>query len=181
MIVSDSVADKAVRQDQASQFISYILQRCNDNKGFAARLRRADNPATEYQCWELLAAFNINLEWENQRLPYTTVAAAVAKAQIGQNGSLSLGRAIAACYDDGNESNQAKAKLRRVLACDSTQELCRILRPLLTMISSKAGQSLDYSRLLQQLLKFHWDTQKIKTQWAQEFYGGIALDQAEVK
>ncbi|MFV0548476.1 MAG: type I-E CRISPR-associated protein Cse2/CasB [Limnobaculum xujianqingii] len=181
MIVSDSVADKAVRQDQANQFISYILQRCNDNKGFAARLRRADNPATEYQCWELLAAFNINLEWENQRLPYTTVAAAVAKAQIGQNGPLSLGRAIAACYDDGNESHQAKAKLRRVLACDSTQELCRILRPLLTMISSKAGQSLDYSRLLQQLLKFHWDTQKIKAQWAQEFYGGITLDQAEVK
>ena len=62
------------------RFISSIIQRSQTDKGLAARLRRADNPATEYQSWEVLASFGINLEHDNQRLPFVTVAAAIAKA-----------------------------------------------------------------------------------------------------
>lgn len=151
------------------RFVSQIMAVLEKDKGMAARLRRADNPATEYQSWEFLAGFGIDLEKEYQRLPFVTVAAAMAKA--GGNGSLRLGQAIARCYDDGNQSDQAKAKLRRVLACDELDELCRILRPVLTLIESRVPQPLDYIRLLTQLRSFHWDAQKIKAQWAQEFYG----------
>jgi CRISPR system Cascade subunit CasB len=159
------------RPDKAESFVRYVLARCHDDKGFAARLRRADNPATEYQSWELLATFGISLEYDHPRLAYQTVAAGIARAKISANGSLTLGRAIAACYDDGRESDQARARLRRLLSCDDVSELCRILRAQLSLIASKAAQPLDYIRLLKQLLYFSRDSQRIKAQWAQDFYG----------
>lgn len=152
-------------------FIYYLLEQIKKNKGLAARLRRADNPATEYQSWELLATFGIDLEKEDQRLPFVTIAASLSKAKIEINGDFKLGQAIAACYSDGNKNDQAVAKLRRVLACDSLPELCRILRPTLHLIASRVSQPLDYIRLLKQLRSFVFDQQRIKVQWAQEFYG----------
>jgi CRISPR system Cascade subunit CasB len=163
------------------RFVAGLIKHCQENKGLAARLRRADNPATEYQSWELLAAYGIDLEKDNERLPFAVVAAAIAKAKTDRNGSLSLGRAIASCYDDGNQSDQAKAKLRRVLACDEMEELCRILRPLLSLIDSRNSQPLDFTRLLKQLRRFGSSAQRIKAQWAQEFYGHRVDATAETK
>jgi len=166
-------------RSREERFIQSVISRCEQEKGVAARLRRADNPATEYQSWELLATYGVDLEREQERLPFATIAAALAKAKADRNGSLSLGRAIIACFDGDPESKQAKARLRRVLACHDLPELCRILRPLLTLISSRVDQPLDYVRLLRQLRFFgiasrrgdnQW-LQNIKAQWAQEFYG----------
>lgn len=161
-----------------ASFVARVIRRCGEDKGLAARLRRADNPATEYQSWEFLADCGISLDHESERLPFATVAAYIAKAKLDENGKQGLGRAIAACFDEGNQSDQAKARLRRLLACDEPIELCRILRPQLALIDSR-GQRLDCARLLKQLRQFaiaahtgddRW-LQNIKAQWAQEFYG----------
>lgn len=161
------------------RFVETVIERCNGNKGLAARLRRADNPNTEYQSWDLLGGLGVDLEKDYQRLPFVTVAAAIAKSKTEQNGSLTLGSAIAACYEEGRESDQARARLRRLLACEELAEVCRILRPLLTLIDSKAGRPLDFVRLLKQLRNFHFNGQRIKTQWAQEFYGQQKEEEAE--
>lgn len=170
-----------------TSFVASAIAHCLKDKGLAARLRRADNPATEYQSWEFLAVWHIDLESDDQRLPYVTVAAAIARAKPEANGSLTLGQAIARCYEEGNQSDQAKARLRRVLACDELPELCRVLRPVLTLIVSRVAQTLDYARLLKQLGQFgaasrHGDAawlQRIKAQWAQEFYGRKADTEGE--
>lgn len=160
-------------------FVTQVIHRIQQDKGLSARLRRADNPATEYQSWEFLASFGIDLEQDYQRLPFVTVAAAIAKTKPERNGTLRLGQAIAACYADGQSNHQANAKLRRLLACDDVPEVCRILRPILALIASRGSQSLDYIRLLQQLRRFFFDPQKIKTQWAQEFYGQVVESRFE--
>ncbi|QHS10718.1 type I-E CRISPR-associated protein Cse2/CasB [Sinimarinibacterium sp. NLF-5-8] len=162
--------DEAQKPVSPEHFVNSVIARCEKDKGLAARLRRADNPATEYQSWEVLADYNINLEWENQRLPFATIAANIAKSKARQNGGLNLGQAIAAAYPEGNQSDQAKARLRRLLACEELDELCRILRPLLTLVDSRVAPPIDYIRLLRQLLYFYHDKQNIKAQWAQEFY-----------
>src|SRR5690625_3849039 len=100
-------------RSREERFIQSVISRCEQEKGVAARLRRADNPATEYQSWELLATYGVDLEREQERLPFATIAAALAKAKADRNGSLSLGRAIIACFDGDPESKQAKARLRR--------------------------------------------------------------------
>lgn len=152
------------------RYVSSVILQCQNDKGLAARLRRADNPATEYQSWEMLASFGVDLEREHQRLPFVTVTAAIAKAKVERNGTLSLGRAIASCYEDGRENSQGKARLRRLLACDDLPELCRILRSLFSLINSKVGQPMDYVRLLKQLRSFAFNPQQVKAQWAQDFY-----------
>lgn len=163
------MSTEPAKPSREQAFVSFTLERCQD-KGIAAALKRADNPATEYQSWEHLAAFHIDLDNDYQRLPYATIAAAIAKAKAERNGVIRIGRAIALCYEEGTDSDQAKAKLRRLLSCETVPEACRILRPLFSLIESKAGISLDYAQLLTDLLRFNWDSQRIKSRWAQDFY-----------
>lgn len=155
---------------RSSSYVDYIIRRCQQDNGVAAMMRRADNPDTEYQSWEILAGFSIDIEKTYERLPYATIGSAIAKAKVEQNGVTGLGRAIASCYDEGSDSQQAKAKLRRVLACKTVEEVCRVIRPLFSLINSKSALMLDYARLLEQLLKFHWQPEKVREQWAGDFY-----------
>lgn len=164
---------KAKQPDKPQQYIDWLTERIKTNKGLAARLRRADNPATEYQSWEVLAGFGIDLTRVSECLPYATISAALARSEQQLNGRASLGQALAGCYPDGSQSDPAQARLRRLLACRSIEELCRILRPLLNLIESKGGMPLDYAALLRQMLRFGYGdeaAQQIKARWAQDFY-----------
>jgi len=175
---SHSITGYEMTREQ--RFVEAVIKKCQEDKGTSARLKRADNPALEYQSWDLLGSFGINLEKEYERLPYVTVAASIAKSKANKNGTLRLGQAIARCYGDGNRDNQAKARLRRLLACTDLPEVCRILRPILTLIDSRVGQPIDFERLLKQLRHFHFDSgARVKAQWAQEFYGNIPTETNE--
>jgi CRISPR system Cascade subunit CasB len=152
-------SNKSTQPNKSTQFVNFIIDLTQTDNGVAAAFKRADNPATEYQCWEYLARF-IDIDKDYERLPYATIASAIAKAKASQNGAMRIGEAIARCYEDGNNSDQAKAKLRRLLACDDIDEACRVLRPLFSLIASKAGSPLDYASLLQDLRGFHSDEQR---------------------
>jgi CRISPR system Cascade subunit CasB len=138
---------------------------------FRAILSRADNPATASQAWEYLIPW-CDIEEERKRLAFATVAAAMARAKPDKNGSMGVGRAIAACYPDGFKDEQAKAKLRRLLACESVQEACNILRPILRLCDSR-GALLSYAELLHDLTYFG---EKVRIKWATEFYPRRAHD-----
>ncbi|UWX57357.1 type I-E CRISPR-associated protein Cse2/CasB [Chlorobaculum sp. MV4-Y] len=162
--------DNEKKTGRPEKFVEFVIGLCQKDKGAAAALRRADNPATEYQSWEYLARFSVDLEKPFERIPYATIAAAIARAKAEHNGSAGIGKAIAFCYEDRSKSDQAKARLRRLLACDSVTEACRILRPLFSLIDSKAPVTLDYAKLLDQLLWFNSNSNRIKTAWATDFY-----------
>ena len=166
----EAVPQKATREER---FVESIIQRCKDDKGLAARLRRADNPATEYQCWDTLTDFGVDLEKDYERLPFATIAAAIAKSKPETNGGSPLGMALASCYEDSRDNTSGKARLRRLLACENLSEVCRILRPLFGFIQSKSTMGLDYAKLLKQLRRFAFEDarQRQKAQWAQEYYG----------
>lgn len=156
--------------DKYKAFVDYVISYCERDKGFAARLRRADNPATEYQSWESLAKFNVNLDYSSERLPHAMIAAAVAKSRATGNGSIPLGQAIALAFEDGVHSEQANMRLRRLLACHDVEEACRILRPLITLIQSRVSAPIDFIALLKDLVWFNRDPQRTKARWAQQFY-----------
>ncbi|MFA7114824.1 MAG: type I-E CRISPR-associated protein Cse2/CasB [Candidatus Omnitrophota bacterium] len=155
-----------VKKKRGEQFVDFVISRIQIDNAFRAALSRSDNPATEYQAWEYLAHWcDLGKEWE--RRPIATIAAAVAVEKPLKDGYSGIGKAIASCYDD---RDQAKTKFRRLLACDSVNETCKILRPLLRLIALKAKKTLSYGKLLNELLYFG-DGEKIKVQWANDFYG----------
>lgn len=159
------------KKTKGRSFVEFALRRLSQDTAFGAALRRADNPATEYQAWEYLAGW-CDLENERERRPFAVIASALAKAKPASDGQLGLGRAIAMCFKtentDGNLSDAAKAKLRRLLACDTVVEVCTILRPILSLIESR-GVPLNYGAVLDDLLWFKADRTKIR--WASDFYG----------
>jgi len=167
------------KPNKSEQFVQFIIELTQKDNRAAAALKRADNPATEYQSWEYLARF-IDIDKDNERLPYATIASAIAKTKAEHNGAVLIGEAIARCYEDGNNNDQAKAKLRRLLACDSVEEVCRVLRPLFSLISSKAGIQLDYIGLLTDLRYFQFYDQRVKSKWAQNFYRHYSINEASV-
>jgi CRISPR system Cascade subunit CasB len=167
---------ETIKPNKSENFVNFIIELIHKDTGATAALKRADNPATEYQSWEYLARF-IDIEKDYQRLPYATIASALAKAKAEHNGTVMIGEAIARCYDDGKDSEQAQAKLRRLLACDSVEETCRVLRSLFSLINSRAEIQLDYAALLQDLSWFNADSQRTKAKWAQNFYRHYSIDE----
>jgi CRISPR system Cascade subunit CasB len=156
---------------KTDRFIQYIIENCAKDKGFAALIKRADNPNTEYYSWEILARFT-DLTRDSQRLPYAYIAAAIADGKVQQNGTQNIGRVLAKCYDspngEGNQEEQAKLRLRRLLACQNSVEACAVLRGLLSLIRARnLAEQLDYAELLKNLIGFN---DRVKERWAMAFY-----------
>lgn len=145
--------------------MTYVLKRLVQDNAFGAALRRADNPATEYQSWEYLASW-CELDNTYERTCFAIVAAALARAKQSIGTPASIGSAIAQCYQDGNQDDSAKRQLRRLLACDDGLEACQWVRPVLRLVESR-GARVNFGRLLDDLLYFG---PKVKERWAMDFY-----------
>lgn len=155
-------------------FVDYVLKQANPtppkrDSGFAARMKRADNPDLEYQVWNIFLKFNVNIEYAAQRLPFGLVGAAMCRQQAEKDGTFSLGASLRSCF--GDDEDQGSMRLRRLLACQTTEEACRILRPMLSLIAAKATKPLCFARLLDELLFFENQGQeRIKMRWTRDFY-----------
>lgn len=157
------------KETKEQWYVNSIIERIKTDFAMAAALKRADNPATEYRAWEYLADYRVDLEKPWERIPYSTISAALARAKPEKDGALSLGEAIAKSGKDGIPSDQERSRLRRILACDTSIEVCAILRHLLSLIESR-GIRISYGKLLNELVWFDANPQKIKTRWAQSFF-----------
>ena len=160
-------------KSRGTAFVQYIIEKCAQDTGTAAALRRADNASTEYQCWEILLRFGVDIEKDWERRPFATIAAAVARAKPKANGDVPFMTALARAYgadtaDD--EKGPAASRLRRLLACTTTEECCRILRPMFSLVESKGQGGVDFGRLLDDLIWFGVNADRIKTRWASDFY-----------
>lgn len=152
-----------------TRFVDFVFAKIAQDKGVAARLRRADNPSTEYQSWEILAPW-VDLENSFERIPYAVIAAAIARSNATRNGTLSLGQALAKSFEIKNKDvhdSPANARLRRLLAASDSVEVCRIIRPMLQLIDSRVLEPINYARLLSELRYFG---ERSKLRWAQDFY-----------
>lgn len=160
-----------ISKNRSAGFVHFVISNINMEKNLAmrARLRRADNPATEYQAWEYLVRFGVSLTDQRERKAFGLVGAALAKAKHKpEDGEYGLGKALAGIYAS-DEQEQATARLRRLLGCSTLEELCDVLRPMLGLIAAKSRYDLSYARLLNDLLYFE-NNQRIKEQWAQDFF-----------
>lgn len=161
------------RQTRAKRFVAWALARAQNDSGFAARLRRADNPDTEYAALGLLCNFGVRVENDAERLAFATVGAALCRQKGQADGSNPLGKALRTASGDNDDS----PRFRRLLACDTVEELCRVLRPMLALVASRDGK-LCHASLLEDILRFAHDEgrRRVRLRWAQDFYGTAADD-----
>lgn len=158
------------KSTRGRDFAKYVIDRMNQDKGVAAALRRADNPATQYQSWDVLMGFNVNLEKEWERIPFASIAAAIARAKPQTVGTVPFMSALASIYPDRPDDSPAVARFRRLLACTTVVECCSVLRPIFSLVQSKGAKDVDYGGLLDDLLWFGLDEDRIKARWAMNFY-----------
>lgn len=165
-----SEANVPEKETREKLFVEHVIKKAREDTGYAAMLRRGDNPDTEYYAWEALASF-IDLQNDNERIPYALVGAAICRVKPQKDGEAGIGEALAKCYMDNRD--QGNLRLRRLLSCDSVREACGILRQILTLIQSRYPELLSYTRLLDDLGKFgksYWRRDKVKQNWAMDFY-----------
>lgn len=161
---------KTLEEERVDNFFKHVHSKTET--AMKAAFKRADNPDTEYQCWEYLPYYGVNLDCPKERLPYITVFSSIARSDRCTDGTLKFGKALLAAYDYDRGSEPACARLRRVLACDSTEEVCAVLRSMLRFITGK-DIDISYASLLRDLNHFDGDgnSKRIKAMWAQQFWG----------
>ena len=171
----------------ADSFVRRVLDKCKNDNGFAARLRRADNPDTEYYALGDLCALGINIEKDSERLPAALIAAAISRNadNMATDGSVNIGAALRLCLDENEQCPTTRQKqdndipdslrLRRLLACERRREACLVLRPILSLVHSKIEKKIHlcYAELLRDLLYFSDDNEEarryVKQRWMRSF------------
>lgn len=154
--------------DRGANFVNYIIKRCAQDAEASAAMRRALNPSLECRAWNILIDFGVDLEKPWERSVFTLIGAAVAQSKITANGTVPLTQALAQAYQ--TNIKPAESRLRRLLACSDIQECCLVLRPIFKLIQSKTNISIDYAKLLNELLRFGFNAEDIKVHWAMNFY-----------
>ncbi|GAB1484612.1 type I-E CRISPR-associated protein Cse2/CasB [Treponema sp.] len=160
---------EVVKESRQEWYVRTVIERIKKDTAMAAALKKGDNPATEFKAWEYLADYKVDLEMTRERIPYLTVSAALARAKPSTDGFLSIGQAIARSGKDGVPGDQERARLRRLLACDTIEEVCLVLRHLLSLLASR-NLNIAYGKLLTELVWFEKDPQRTKARWAQSFF-----------
>lgn len=153
----------------AHRAISSLIDKLPGDTAMGARLRRADNPATEYMAWEYLVRLGLTLEEAKSRRAFAVVAAALAREKPAKDGEWGIARCLAQSEEQpqGDAASPSSIRFRRLLACDSQEEACRVLRPIIRLVASRLPGRLSYEKLLQDLLYFG---PRVKERWAQEYY-----------
>lgn len=156
--------------DRATRFVTELFRRKMTDHGLRARLRRGQSPAQAHMVLADLAPY-VSLTWVPGRTAYMLVGSSIAWEESAVSGSDGLGKCLRACAEGGDaENSPMTARLRRLLACRTTEEACRVLRPMLSLIRTRCPGRLDYVRLLLDLVFFESNQDRVKAGWVCDFY-----------
>ncbi len=154
-------------QDRAERFMT-ALRRVKDDRGKMAALRRALSPRNQMDAWPVIA----DLGGDIQRPVYSTVAALYA-THPEENDAANFG---ASCRQiamkdssDGRLPESYERRFRRLISCDSAEQLGEHLRAWIRLASSK-GAGVNYQRLFSDLWNWDWYADDIRVRWAAEFW-----------
>ncbi|AUW07379.1 type I-E CRISPR-associated protein Cse2/CasB [Vibrio campbellii] len=165
----NTLRDRMTKYERCYSFVDYVKLNCRTNKRFASSLNHADyQSGTESNIWDLLCRFDVDIENDNERIPFILIGAAIARGDNHNIHTLPLGRAIYKSFPNGDE--QGSARLRRLISCDTTEEVCNVLRPLLGLLQSKIKISINYAELLCQLIEYSNNPESVRMIWTNDFY-----------
>lgn len=156
-------------------FVAEVIRLSKKEPAFRSAMRRADNPVTESFAWEHLVTWcDISKDWE--RLPFALIGSAVANELPDSDGKANLGELLRKCCTSDDDREREKRRFRRILSCESIQELCIVLRPILKYLQSNSSVPIGYAGLLTDILYFN---ERVKLRWAESFFGNKLEEQKD--
>ncbi|WP_319757731.1 type I-E CRISPR-associated protein Cse2/CasB [uncultured Sphaerochaeta sp.] len=174
-----------MENNKVDTFINWVLSK-NRDKGFIAKLRKADSETTEYQAWEILARW-IDLDNPWQRRAFGLIGASITRVRAQKDGDLGLGSALRRLYlqhakESEIERSAEALRLRRILSCRDQRELVAVLKPLLRYLVNNEI-AISHTRLLKELLWFDHERaqERIRIRWAKEFYAVSSSAEEDLK
>lgn len=154
---------------QAEALVS-MLERWHreDNRGPLAKLRRGLSETARHE-----ACFVLGQHFGPQavdNIVYYTVAGCFAlhpkNAVIGNFGATmrtAMGR------EKMNDKNETHARFRRLLACNSQEEICRQIPHAVRLAKSKEVP-VDYRKLFEDLWWWKWNSDRVKIEWTKAYW-----------
>lgn len=166
------------KTDPGRSFVERLieLEKRND-RGRLAELRRGLSPTTEHQAWPALGALAGSRAFEpNRHLIYQTVGALFALHPAHK----AIGNLGVTCRHLRKETNPQKEdpfdrRFRRLLACDSLEDLRDQLVRIVKMAKS-ADKAVDYFQLFKDMTWFRANPQRVKVEWAREYWSAPRLE-----
>ena len=151
-----------------SGYVEYVIRRAKNKSdtAFRAVMRRAANPNLESAAWEYMVPF-CDIGVDRIRHAFALVGAAIASDAPESDGSASLGRALRSMCKDDDAVEREGRRLRRLLGCETTDELIGVLRPMVHYLQDNAVMKISYARLLQDLC--YWG-ERTRIAWTKDFY-----------
>lgn len=145
-------------KERAEQVLDF-LRRHKPDRGAMANLRCALTDTRKCRAWPLLGEIGGigNTTIETVAGLYATHPQETEKGNIG-----SLCKALC------GENNTFEGRFKRILTCNTREEVCAHLRPLVTAAKAK-GIPVNYHTLIVDL---HYWSDRVRVQWAQGFWGG---------
>lgn len=152
------------------------------DRGMLAALRRGLSEVTEHYAWPYLAPY-CPMSDPKQRTIWLMIAAAAATlapdrlARAGRGvGNLGVTLRKLALGSTGEKSDKAlasfEARFRRLLTCQTTEEICRHLSGVIRAAAAK-GVPVDVEQLFWDLQKWERTAEPTtKVRWAQTYWSG---------
>lgn len=160
-------------------FLTYLKKHA-ENRGLMADLRHGFSSGSEYRAWPHIAV-RCDLAKSREKAVWVTIGAAFAtlKGDMTNTGNLgSTLRQIALVGASGSAQDALKsfdARFRRLLTCDTAEEVCARL-PAIIRVAERKGIGVNLEELFCDLIYWH---ERVKLRWAAAYWGASAETPSE--
>lgn len=154
--------------NRAERFLGR-LRRIKDDRGKMAALRRAASPSTERQAWPVIYSLGEDIG----NLAACTVGALYAQHPEEDSKAFGFGTTCRRIATDNGKDfeipDSFDRRFRRLLACDSADDVAGQLKAWIRFASAK-GIGVNYEKLFWDLLSWNNHADDIKLRWARGFW-----------
>ncbi|MCX6879958.1 MAG: type I-E CRISPR-associated protein Cse2/CasB [Verrucomicrobia bacterium] len=154
--------------NRAARFIERLRKITND-RGKMAALRRAASPSTERQAWPVIYSLGEDISC----LAACTIGGLYAQHPEEDGKAFSFGTTCRRIATDNGKDfeipDSFDRRFRRLLACDSADDVAGQLKAWIRFASAK-GVGVNYEKLFWDILAWHNHADRIKLDWARGFW-----------
>jgi CRISPR system Cascade subunit CasB len=167
---------KRTPKDRAADFVG-ALRRASNDRGKMAALRRGltDNPRLHVDAWPVIAGLGGDIGQ-----PACVAIAAFYASHPEESNARNFGETCRriAQGDSKDIAESFERRFRRLLACDTVEDVIGQLRSWVRLAASK-GVGVNYESLFSDLWYWPWYADRTRVEWAKAFWQSGELAPAE--